>query len=138
MTGSRDVFIDESHPNGMPKLMRREVIEMLMAISDLVTSCPLVELPAKRCMEVGLGRRGRRREQIGTRLSPSRSDLLLLYLDCSNHLFLNQGNDQFSIGFALRQAQVPLVLVISNQTIHRELAQFAHAQTHLQQNGHHA
>jgi len=53
---------------------------------------------------------------------------LLLDLDRSNHLFLDQGNDLLSMGFALIEAQVPLVFVIRNQTIQGQLAQFADAQ----------
>jgi hypothetical protein len=131
------IFVDETHPNGVSELMRREVVEMLMAISNLALQRPFVELPAKSRLEVGLRWRGRGREKIGTRFSPSCSDFLLLDLDCSNHLILNQGNDQLSMGFALIEAQVPLVFVICNQTIHGELAQFTNAQADLEQNGNH-
>ncbi len=44
------------HPNGVPELMRREVVEVLMAISDLALQCPFVELPTKSGLEVGFGR----------------------------------------------------------------------------------
>jgi len=56
MTGSGHIFIDEAHANGVPELMRREVVEVLMAISDLALQCPFVELPAKSGLEVGFGR----------------------------------------------------------------------------------
>ncbi len=56
MTGSGHIFIDEAHSNGVPELMRREVVEVLMAISDLALQCPFVELPAKSGLEVGFGR----------------------------------------------------------------------------------
>ena len=55
-------------------------------------------------------------------------DLLLLDLDRCNHLFLDQRDDMLSMGFALIETQIPLVLVITDQTIDGKLAQFTDAQ----------
>jgi len=51
----RYICIDEAHPNGMSELMRREVVEMLIAISNLALERPFVQLPAKSSLEVGPG-----------------------------------------------------------------------------------
>ncbi len=49
-----NIFIDEAHPNRMSELMGCEVREMLMAISDLATRRPFIELPTKCGLKVGL------------------------------------------------------------------------------------
>src|SRR4051794_29839167 len=103
----------------MSKLVSLETPQFLIAIFDLVFHRPRIQISCKRAFLVWAQRRERRREEVRAGILPLCSDLLLLCLDRSYHFLVHERDDMLFVGLALIGAQIPLVLIITDQTIER-------------------
>src|SRR5712692_9451178 len=117
----------------MSELMGLQVIQTAMTISDVLFECPSVqpigeshpherEWLTTRTFE-------RAGKQVGTPVSPLCPRVFLLCLDDGHHRLIDQRDHMFLLELDLVKFQIPFVLVITNEAIKRERAEFADPQS---------
>ncbi len=94
----RHVFIDESHPHCVPKLMRLKMVQLSRLVTDPLLIGPFIEHASKRpCFERKLGRQGTW-EKVLAGIPPSLTDIVLLCLNRRDDCLIHEGNDMLHEG----------------------------------------
>lgn len=96
-----------------------------MTISNIMFDGPGIKLEAKVVLFVWLFMVSHGGKKVQTRVSPLLLKLLLLCLDDPNDLFAYQRNNMILMDFALMEAQIPLMFVITDEAIERKSAKLA-------------
>src|SRR2546423_1146941 len=103
----------------MSELMRLQVIQPTMTISNVLVECPTVEPIGERQPHerqwLTASTFERAGEQVGASVSPLCPRVFLLGLNNSHHRFIDQRNHMFLFELDLVKFQIPLVFVITHE-----------------------
>src|SRR2546426_12824999 len=104
--------------------MSSKMIELPRAIFDLMLHRPLIEQKTECSLLVGQQVRVSTGKEILTGMPPFLSDLQLLRLDRPDDLLIDERDDLLLMRFSLKETEIPLMAVITDQAIQRKRAEF--------------